>query len=164
MKNDIDPKYKADIVVVDDMQDNLRLLSKLLMDHGYYVRPVSDGKKALLAIHEQVPDLILLDIMMPGMDGYEICRKLKADERTKHTPIIFISALNDIKNKVKAFSEGCVDYLPKPFQEEEVLARVNTHVTLLFIQRCMEKKNIELQKALDEVRQLRGFLPLCHLL
>ena len=130
MSNETNPTYKADILVVDDTRDNLRLLSKLLIEHGYYVRPVSDGKRAILAIQDQLPDLILLDIMMPGMDGYEVCRRFKSQEVTCDIPIIFLSALNDTFDKVKAFEIGGVDYITKPFQAEEVLARVKIHVGL----------------------------------
>jgi diguanylate cyclase (GGDEF)-like protein len=145
-----DERHKADILVVDDTLDNLRLLSKLLMGHGYYVRPVPDGKKALSVIRDQPPDLILLDIMMPDMDGYEVCRRLQADEKTRNIPVIFISALNESFDKVKAFSIGGRDYITKPFHEEEVLARIKTHVTLHFTQKSLEaeiaeRKRIEKQ-------------------
>jgi PleD family two-component response regulator len=149
------------ILIVDDMPENLSVLRQMLTAQGYLVRPALSGGIALRAVQADPPDLILLDIVMPEMDGYEVCRKLKADEQVRHIPIIFISALNELEDKVKAFSEGGVDYITKPFQTEEVLARVNTHIALHSCQRCLEKKNIELQKALDEVRQLRGILPIC---
>ena len=152
---------KGNILIVDDKPENLTVLRQILTEHGFRVRPAISGKIALKTVQTDLPDLILLDIVMPDMDGYEVCRKLKADEQTNHIPIIFISALNELKDKVKAFSAGGVDYITKPFQIEEVLARVNTHINLHSLQRCLEKKNIELQKALDEVKQLRGFLPIC---
>jgi len=161
MKNKTDPIYNAGILVVDDTHDNLRLLSKLLIENGYYVRPVSDGKRALSAIQNQLPDLILLDIMMPGMDGYEVCRHLQADERTRNIPIIFISALNEIIDKVKAFSIGGRDYISKPFQEEEVLARIKTHLTIRKLQKRLEEQNEKLQKSLDEIKTLQGIIPIC---
>ena len=142
---------KADILVIDDTRDNLRLLSKLLIDNGFYVRPVTEGKKALSAIQDQLPDLILLDIMMPDMDGYEVCRRLQADERTRDVPVIFISALNETFDKIKAFSVGGRDYIPKPFHEEEVLARVKAHLSLYFTQRRLEAEIVErkrIEKAL----------------
>ncbi len=151
MTTETAPERKADILVIDDTRDNLRLLSKLLIDNGFYVRPVTDGKKALSAIQGQLPDLILLDIMMPDMDGYEVCRRLQADERTRDVPVIFISALNETFDKVKAFSVGGRDYIPKPFHEEEVLARVKAHLSLYFTQRRLEAEIVErkrIEKAL----------------
>lgn len=144
-------RHKADILVVDDTLDNLRLLSKLLMGHGYYVRPVPDGEKALSVIRDQPPDLVLLDIMMPGLDGYEVCRRLQADEKTRNIPIIFISALNESFDKVKAFSMGGRDYITKPFHEEEVLARIETHVTLHFTQKSLEAEIAERKRVEKEL-------------
>ena len=152
---------EGSILIVDDKPENLTVLRQILTEHGYRVRPAISGEIALKTVQADLPDLILLDIVMPNMDGYEVCRKLKADEQTRQVPIIFISALDELEDKVKAFSEGGVDYITKPFQIEEVLARVNTHINLHSLQRCLEKKNTELQKALDEVKQLRGFLPIC---
>ncbi|MDM8517243.1 response regulator [Desulfobacterales bacterium HSG16] len=147
MKNETPPAYNADILLIDDTHDNLRLLSKLLIEHGYYVRPVSDGKGAISAIKGQLPDLILLDIMMPGMNGYDVCETLKKDKRTREIPVIFISALDETVDKVKAFSAGGVDFITKPFQEEEVLARVKTHLRLRNLQKQLETRNAELEKA-----------------
>ena len=149
------------ILIVDDTPENITVLRLMLTEQGYRVRPALSGEIALKAVQADPPDLILLDILMPEMDGYEVCRKLKTDEKVRHIPIIFISALNELEDKVEAFSEGGVDYISKPFQAEEVLARVNTHITLHSIQTSLERKNIELQKALDEVKQLKGFLPVC---
>ena len=149
------------ILIVDDTPDNLTVLRQMLTEHGYRVRPAPSGEIALKAVQADPPDLILLDILMPQMDGYEVCRELKADEKTQDIPIIFISALGEVEDKVKAFSEGGVDYITKPFKDEEVLARVNTHLTLHSIQTSLERKNIALQNALEEVKQLRGFLPIC---
>lgn len=118
------------IVIVDDMPDNLRLLAGILKNRGYKVRPAPNGARALATIQKECPELVLLDIMMPGMDGYEVCRHLKADERTKDIPVIFLSALNEVFDKVKAFKAGGVDFITKPFQMEEVLARVSTHLTI----------------------------------
>ncbi|MCP4112156.1 MAG: diguanylate cyclase [Desulfobacteraceae bacterium] len=146
-------KYNADILVVDDTRDNLRMLSQLLIEHGYYVRPVPDGKKAISAIHDQLPDLVLLDIMMPGMNGYEVCQYLQADELTRNIPIIFISALNETFDKVKAFSIGGRDYISKPFQAEEVLARVKTHLTLHYIQESLEAEIVDRKRIEEALRQ-----------
>jgi DNA-binding response OmpR family regulator len=149
------------ILVVDDHPDNLRLLAGILNEHHYKVRLAPNGDRAVATIRKEAPGLILLDIMMPVMDGYEVCRQLKADKETAGIPIIFISAINETVDKVKAFALGGVDYITKPFRSEEVLARVETHLTLRSLQLQMEKKNAELQKALDEIKVLRGFIPIC---
>lgn len=119
-----------DILVVDDTPANLRLLTDLLAQHGYRVRPASDGALALKSVVAKTPDLILLDISMPDLDGYEVCRRLKADEKNSRIPIIFISAFGDTQQKVKGFEVGGVDYITKPFEAEEVLARVRMHLRL----------------------------------
>lgn len=124
------PATSINILIVDDTKSNLRLLSSILTSQGYQVRPVTSGPKALAAAQSNPPDVILLDIVMPGMDGYAVCEALKADPRTSDVPVIFISALRDGRDKVNAFRVGGVDYIPKPFQEEEVLARVNLHLEL----------------------------------
>lgn len=149
------------ILVVDDNADNLRLLAGILDEHHYKIRLAPSGERALATIRKEAPDLILLDIMMPDMDGFEVCRQLKADQKTTGIPVIFISALDETIDKVKAFSMGGVDYITKPFKSEEVLARVRTHLTLRCLQRSLEKKNQELRQALDEIRILRGILPIC---
>jgi len=121
---------QVSILIVDDVADNLRLLSQILLQQQYRVRAVSNGEQALTAAAMDPPDLILLDIMMPGLDGYAVCERLKANVVTQDIPIIFISALNEPLDKVKAFAIGGVDYITKPFQFEEVLARVKTHLAL----------------------------------
>jgi putative two-component system response regulator len=130
----------ADILIVDDTLANLQLLMSLLKEEGYKVRPASSGAMALQAVTKKLPDLILLDIKMPDMDGYEVCEKLQADSYTKEIPIIFISALSDVADKVKAFNVGGVDYINKPFQFEEVKARVSTHLKLKAYQNDMAKE------------------------
>lgn len=134
------------IVIVDDMPDNLRLLANILKNKGYKVRPAPSGARALATIQKEPPELILLDIMMPDMDGYEVCRQLKAGEGTKDIPIIFLSALNEVFDKVKAFKAGGVDFITKPFQVEEVLARVRTHLTIRAQQKALALQNDELLK------------------
>ncbi len=124
------------------------MLVKILSGQGYLVRPVSNGRKAISSAQHSLPDLILLDIMMPEMDGYEVCQRLKADERTRDVPIIFISALQDSFDKVKAFACGAVDFMTKPFQADEILARVKTHVTLYRTQKSLEAE-IEKQKHIE---------------
>jgi two-component system, sensor histidine kinase and response regulator len=144
-------KPKASILVVDDTPDNLRLLSHIL-SNKYQVRLIPNALLALRAVQSTPPDLILLDIMMPEMSGYEVAERLKADEQTRDIPIIFISALDDIKSKIQAFQAGGVDYVTKPFQEKEVLARVETHLTLRHLQRELQVANTALAQQVDELR------------
>lgn len=132
--------YEADVLIVDDTLANLQLLTSLLKEEGYKVRPASSGAMALQAIEKKSPDLILLDIKMPDMDGYEVCQKLKSNPHTETIPIIFISALSDVNDKIRAFSVGGVDYINKPFQFEEVKARVSTHLKLRSYQLEMEQR------------------------
>ena len=127
-----------DILIVDDNPVNLRLLSQMLSEQGYQVRAVTNGPRALESAQTVPPDLILLDIKMPEMNGYEACLRLKADERTYDIPIIFISALGETEDKVQAFAVGGVDYITKPFQFEEVVARVETHLSLRHLQKHLE--------------------------
>jgi PleD family two-component response regulator len=164
----LEEQYSASILIVDDTPVNLHLLSRMLVREGYHVRAALDGIQALESIYANPPDLILLDIMMPEMDGYETCIHLKQDEQTSDIPIIFISALDETINKVKAFSIGGVDYIAKPFQHEEVLARVQTHLALRTLRLNLEEKNRELearnaalQEALDTIQTLSGLIPIC---
>jgi signal transduction histidine kinase len=151
---------KSSILVVDDTPANLRLLVNLLTENGYKVRAVPRGKLALAGIKTAPPDLILLDIMMPEMDGYEVCEKLKADPETKEIPVIFISAINEVLDKVKAFAVGGVDYISKPFQVEEVLARVETQLENRSLQKSLQAKNQELGRALAELQAAQNQLVL----
>ncbi|MBN1991601.1 MAG: response regulator [Anaerolineae bacterium] len=144
---------QAGILVVDDNLANLRLLAKMLAEHGYKIRPATTGRMALSAAQTEPPDLILLDIMMPELDGYEVCAQLKANERTRDIPIIFISAMSDVADKVKAFAVGGVDYIPKPFQVAEVLARVETHLAMHRLQKELQAQNEALQK--ENLRRMR---------
>ncbi len=136
-----DEKKKADILIVDDTVENLKILVTLLEKKGYNVRPVTNGELALRAVHAALPNLILLDIRMPKMDGFEVCRELKADKSTRDIPIIFVSAQHDIQDKLKAFQAGGVDYITKPFQLEEVSVRVETQLNLQYFQQ-RDKENI----------------------
>ena len=165
----------ATIQIVDDKPENLTLLSSVLVKHGYEVRTSITGDLALASAKKYPPDLILLDIMMPDMNGYEVCQQLKADERTHEIPVIFLSALTETLDRVKAFSTGGVDYISKPFQVEEVLARVETHLTIRNLQmelqeknaqlemknEQLQEKNVQLQEALDNIKTLKGFIPIC---
>lgn len=130
---------RGNILVVDDVPANLTLLAGMLKEKGHRVRPVPSGKLALKAVEHEPPDLILLDITMPEMDGFEVCRRLKQEIKTRDIPIIFISALTETLDKVKAFGSGGVDYVTKPFQFEEVEARVETHLKLHRYQTQLEE-------------------------
>lgn len=144
---------KGNVLIVDDTQSNLRLLSIMLTSNGYRVMEATDGASALLEARSHQPDMILLDIRMPGMDGYEVCQHLKADETTSTIPVIFVSALDEQTEKVQGFAVGGVDYITKPFQVKEVLARLETHLTLRRLQRLREAQNIQLQQEItDRIR------------
>jgi signal transduction histidine kinase len=148
------PAPAPNILVVDDTPENLQLLNGMLKGCGYKARPVPSGELALQAAKSDPPDLILLDINMPEMNGYEVCRRLKADPPLAAIPVIFISALNETMDKVKAFGLGGVDYITKPFQFEEVHARVETHLKLRRLQKELERQNRQLQESYDRLREL----------
>ena len=131
---------RADILIVDDIAENLEFLSAELSAHRYYTRPVNSGKLALLAANASPPDLVLLDILMPDMDGYAVCQAFKTDGALSDIPIIFVSGLNETIDKVRAFQAGAVDYISKPFQLEELLARIETHLTLYRQRRELEQQ------------------------
>ncbi|MEE3716320.1 EAL domain-containing protein [Tumidithrix elongata RA019] len=136
---------KGDILIVDDVPENLELLTTILTQQGYKVRSVLNGKTGLKVAKAVRPDLILLDINMPEMDGYQVCQRLKFDPVTQPIPVIFLSALDRASDKVKAFGMGGIDYIPKPFQAEELLARVKNHLDLRFAQEQIQKLNSELE-------------------
>ena len=138
---------KGNILAVDDTPANLHLLAEMLSNQGYKVRITPNGKLAIKSVLANPPDLILLDILMPEIDGYEVCKMLKADERTKDIPVIFISALNETLDKVKAFAIGGVDYITKPFQAPEVLARVENQMRLKAQEKQLFEQNLRLQKS-----------------
>jgi PAS domain S-box-containing protein len=144
------PADKGNIFVVDDQLINLKTLTYMLDKHGYRVRPAINGELAIKSAQKSPPDLILLDIMMPDTEGFEVCRQLKADERTRDIPIIFISALSETHYKVKAFETGGVDYITKPFEVREVLARVETHMAIQTMQRQLREKNLQLELEIAE--------------
>jgi two-component system sensor histidine kinase/response regulator len=137
---------KESILIVDDTPANLQLLAQMLSEQGYKVRMAQDGTMALLSVESSPPDLILLDIMMPELNGYEVCSKLKASSFTKDIPIIFISALNEVFDKVKAFEVGGVDYITKPFQAQEVLARVEHQLHIRRLTQQLLEQNALLQQ------------------
>jgi PleD family two-component response regulator len=151
MQTSPDIASETNIVIVDDTPDNLRLLFTILSKHGYRVRPLLNGSMALTAIRKEPPDLILLDIMMPDMDGYTVCETLKASEHTRHIPVIFLSALSEVFDKVRAFSLGGVDYITKPFHSEEVLARVSIHVEMKQMRSRLQAQNMQFQHVNEQL-------------
>jgi two-component system sensor histidine kinase/response regulator len=158
-------QFLADILIVDDIPANIQLLSQVLIENGYKVRKLISGERALKAVELQAPDLILLDIKMPGMDGYEVCRQLKASEATCDIPIIFISALDDVFDKVKGFEAGGADYIIKPFEPVEVLARVFAQLKMQRLQqqlRCanvqLAAQNVQLSQEIQERQQAEANL------
>lgn len=132
------PTPRSSVLIVDDLPNNVRLLSIMLTEKGYQVRKAINGQMALNTVRSLIPDLILLDINMPDLNGYQVCEQLKADEKTREIPVIFISALDDVLDKVKAFQVGGVDYISKPFQGEEVMARIENQLTI-----CRQKKQLQ---------------------
>ena len=139
--------HHGDIMIVDDNPANLRLLEDMLMDQGHEVRSFPLGRLALAAAIKDPPNLILLDVNMPEMDGFEVCKHLKASEEISGIPVIFLSALSETQDKVKAFRSGAADYISKPFQLEEVQARVETHLKLHDLQQALKLQNENLEKA-----------------
>ncbi len=143
---------RADVLIVDDIPDNIRFLSTFLVDQGYQVRKAINGQMALRTIAAFPPDLILLDVNLPDISGYEICQQLKQDPVTASIPIIFLSAGNATIDKVKAFQTGAADYISKPFQLEEVLVRIQTQLTIQTLQKDLETQNQQLKKALEDLK------------
>ena len=141
--------YHGDLLIVDDLADNLRVLSNALSNHGYRVRAVRNGAMALIGARAVPPDVILLDIRMPEMDGYEVCRQLKADPETCDISVIFLSALDEMLDKAKAFEVGGVDYITKPFQIDEVLARVKSQTTIQRLRKQLVAQQQELEKVIE---------------
>lgn len=154
------PEPGADILIVDDTAANLRLLSQTLTEAGYQVRAATSGARGLESALAVPPNLVMLDIRMPGMDGFEVCRKLKESDVTRDVPVIFISAVNELEEKVQALRAGGVDYITKPFQSEEVLARVETHLSLRRLQQSLEATNHRLARELTLAGKVQAsFLP-----
>ena len=149
------------ILLVDDVPKNIQVLGSILENEECQIAITTDGKQALELIADVLPDLILLDIMMPGMDGYEVCKKIKSDPKTQNIPVIFLTALTETKDIVKGFQVGAVDYVTKPFQSTELLARVRTHLDLKKARDTQQKFISDLQDALSEIKTLRGILPIC---
>jgi signal transduction histidine kinase len=145
----------AKILVVDDTPANLEIITETLTDAGYVISTAISGDRALKRLQTYIPDLILLDVQMPGIDGFETCQRLKSNPATAYVPVIFMTAVADTASKVKGFSLGAVDYITKPFQEAELLARVNTHLQLSLLTQQLEyriqERTAELQAALEQL-------------
>ncbi len=142
------------LLIVDDHPANLDVLFQTLEHEGYNISVAPDGEKALEAVANSTPDLILLDVMMPGIDGYEVCKRLKANAATVEIPIIFITAKNETEDIVKGFKLGGVDYITKPIRQEEVCARVRTHLSIKVLMNHLEDKNEELEGANARLAEL----------
>ena len=147
---------KGRLLIVDDTPANIQALSATLKDKGYQISVATNGKQALDALARARPDLILLDVMMPEMDGFETCRRLKAAESSRQIPVIFLTARSDTADIVQGFELGAVDYVAKPFNAHELLARVNTHLTMDELRRSLADKNVELARAHELVRRALG--------
>jgi DNA-binding response OmpR family regulator len=162
------PPRQGTLLIVDDNLKNLKVLLDLLKDRGFDILVARSGEEALDRVNHQLPDLILLDVMMPGLDGFETCHRLKANQTSREIPIIFMTALTDVESKLKGFEMGGVDYVTKPVEYQEVMARLNAHLTIRQLQQDLVEKNVELQakneqlqQALDHVKLLSGLLPIC---
>lgn len=159
----------GEVLIVEDTPASLQLLSDLLTQAGYAVRQAQDGEMALLSARQRAPELVLLDIRMPGINGYEVCRRLKADPRTHDVPVIFLSALHETEDKVQGFKLGAVDFIAKPYHPDEVLARVRTHIELRRLQTGLEQRvrertaayeeaDRQLHESWQQLQELTGFL------
>jgi PleD family two-component response regulator len=173
----MDPAYpkNSTILVVDDTATNLKVLLRFLKKFGFELTIAQNSQEMFNRLDHQIPDLILLDVMMPGLDGFEACRRLKATERTHDIPVIFLTVLPDLESKIKGFEVGGVDFITKPIEPHELRARVVTHLSLRHLQRELQAKNEQLQAqnsqlqvknqqlqtALAKVKTLSGLLPIC---
>lgn len=152
MSNEDQPE-PIDILIVDDVAENIRLLSSILQQNGYQTRKATSGTMALMAIDTVLPNLVLLDIRMPDISGYEVCRRLKANPKTAHIPVIFLSAADEVADKVHAFQVGGADYITKPFHGEEVLARVHNQISIIAAQQTICRLNAQLEERVKERTQ-----------
>ena len=143
----------GEVLIVEDTPASLTLLTEVMNSAGHTVRQAQNGEIALISLHAKVPDLILLDIQMPGMDGFEVCLRLKADPATANVPVIFLSAFQDVETKVRCFQVGAVDYISKPYQIKEVLARVKTHLELARARKALAATNAQLLLLMEQLVQ-----------
>ena len=149
------------ILIVDDIPENISALAIALESEGFDIKTAAGGEQALQLVHNDSPDLILLDIRMNGIDGFETCLEIKKSDATKDIPVIFLTVSKETEAVVKGFACGGVDYIAKPFRQEEVCARVRTHLYLRALVKEKEKLIGELQEALAKVKTLSGLLPIC---
>src|SRR5437773_7952410 len=147
---------RSSVLIVDDITKNLQVVGTILRQAGYAVTPATSGAEALEGVREQLPDLILLDLMMPEMDGLEVCRRLKADSTTRQIPVIFLTASNEMEHLVKGFEVGAVDYVTKPFNAPELLARVRTHLELKQARDLIVRNGLELRRLNEEKNEFMG--------
>src|SRR6266404_1932023 len=150
------PLIKSRLLVVDDIAKNLQVVGTVLLNQGYEVMPAASGAAALKCVRTRLPDLILLDLMMPEMDGLEVCRRLKADPLTQAIPVIFLTASNEMEHLVKGFEMGAVDYITKPFNPPELLARVRTHLELKHARDTILRYGQELSRLNEEKNEFMG--------
>ncbi len=153
---------QSSVLIIDDTPNNIAVLVDYLSDAGFKVLVARDGESAIEQAHFAMPDIVLLDVVMPRIDGFETCRRLKADEKTKDIPVIFMTALSDTVEKVKGFHLGAADYVTKPIQHEEVLARITTHLSLRKLQKNLEEKNLRLQQEIVERKRAEQALLEAH--
>jgi DNA-binding response OmpR family regulator len=147
MHRDLSEQHtKGEVLIVEDTPASLKLLSDLLTEAGYYVRQAPNGELALWTAQSRPPELILLDVRMPGIDGFEVCRRLKENPELRQVPVIFLSAQHDTDDKVRGFELGAVDFIPKPFQAEEILARTDAHVRLGRAQKALATERALLEE------------------
>ncbi len=165
--NESDPPAPS-ILVIDDNPNNLAVICRYLEENRFDVMIARDGEDGIVKARKGTPDLILLDVMMPGPDGFETCLRLKEDDRTRQIPVLFMTALDGLRDKLQGFQAGGVDYITKPFDEQEALARIRTHLMIRNLQkrlearnRSLEETNRRLSKAMAEIKTLRGIIPIC---
>lgn len=172
---DLPSSQKNTILIIDDDTQNLKVMVGFLKESGFEISVARSGEDALKLVEHFTPDIILLDVMMPGLNGFETCGRLKANKITQNIPVIFMTALTDVENKVKGLETGAVDFVTKPVEYREVIARITTHLTLGNLQKQLrekntqleqknlelEEKNRQLQEALDNIKTLSGLLPIC---
>ncbi len=157
----MEQQHKGLILLVDDEEKNLAVTTEALKKHDYRCLTARNGQKGIKRAILTQPDLILLDIRMPGIDGFETCRRLKANDVTYDIPVLFMTIVDDLLHKVTGFEVGGVDYLTKPIELPELLGRVTAHITIRRQQKLIEAHNKELQEALTKVKLLSGLLPVC---
>ncbi len=157
----VEVESPSKILVVDDNTANIDVMLSFLEVEGYDISIATDGETAVRVANHNHPDLILLDVMMPGIDGYETCRRLKKQPATQTIPIIFVTAKKEVDDIVQGFNSGGVDYISKPFRKQEVLSRIGTHLRLQFLAATQEKLIERLNQALAKVKTLEGLLSIC---